>query len=257
MAAAIGLGACVHLGAPGPVVADRPGYTDTPGALPARAVQIEAGITGDRTGPTNLPTTYVSSGESLLRLGVGARTELRFFGNSYGVRSMDGAPTDRGMEDIKLGAKLNVRAVPDSVHSWAPNMALLAATTLPTGAAAISIGQAQPEAKVAMNWTTASPFSLYSNVGWAGIYNETGRAGRGWVSVAAWWAVNPRISIFGEGLASGRVSGSGTGTAGNDVDAGVTFLINDRFQLDARVGRGLGSETSTERFIGIGFARRW
>jgi hypothetical protein len=161
------------------------------------------------------------------------------------------------MEDLKLGAKLNVRAVPDSVHSWAPNVALLAATTLATGAEAISAGQAQPEVKVAMNWTTASPFSLYSNVGWAGVYNETGRAGRAWLSTAAWWAINLRVSVFAEGLTAGRVSGSGSGTAGSDVDAGVTFLINDRFQLDARAGRGLGSETSTERFIGVGLARRW
>ena len=79
------LGACAHLGAPGPVVADRPGYTDTPVALPAGAMQLEAGVTDDRVGPSDSRTEYVSAGETLLRLGLGARTELRLFGNSYGV----------------------------------------------------------------------------------------------------------------------------------------------------------------------------
>src|SRR5437899_74982 len=83
---------------------------------------------------------------------------------------------------------------------------------------------ALPEAKLAMNWTTASPFSLYANLGYGAIYNEVGRASRAWTSAAAWWSVNPRVSVFVEGLAIGRVSGSGSGTAGNDVDGGVTYL---------------------------------
>jgi hypothetical protein len=255
--AAAGLGACAALGAPGPVAADRPGYTDTPVALPARAVQLESGVTDDRTGPADARTEYVSAGETLLRAGVGGSTELRLFGNSYGVRTVTGAATVRGVEDVKIGAKRNLRAIPDSVHSWVPNVALLAATTLPTGATGITAGSAQPEAKVAMNWTTASPFSLYANLGYGTIYNEVGRAGRAWTSVAGWWSVNPHVSLFAEGLAIGRVSGSGSGTAGNNVDGGATYLLTDRLQIDVRVGRGLGSETSRERFIGAGFARRW
>jgi hypothetical protein len=251
------LGACAHLGAPGPVVADRPGYTDTPVALPAGAVQLEAGATDDRVGPSDARTEYVSAGETLLRLGLGGRTEARLFGNSYGRRTVSGAGTTGGVEDFKLGAKLNLRSAPDSVHSWAPNIALLAATTLPTGASGFGASSSQPEVKVAMNWTTASPFSLYTNVGYGDIVNETGRAGKGWVSAASWWAINPRVSLFAEGLAIGRVRGSGSGTAGNNVDGGLTFLINDRFQLDVRVGRGLGRETGSERFVGGGLAKRW
>jgi hypothetical protein len=253
------LGACASLGAPGPVVADRPGYTDAPTALPAGAVQLEAGITDDRVSETlGTPSTeYRSLGETLLRVGVGARTELRLFGNSYGMRVTDGAPTVSGLEDVKIGAKMNLRASPDSLHAWLPNAALLAATTLATGASGLSAGGAQPEAKLAINWTTPSPFSLYANLGYGAIYTGAGRATRGWTSLAGWWAVNPRVSLFGEGLTIGRVSGSGSGTSGNDIDGGVTYLVNDRFQLDVRVGTGIGSETSHERFIGAGFARRW
>jgi hypothetical protein len=69
------------------------------------------------------------------------------------------------MEDVKVGAKFKIRAVPDSVHSWLPNAALLAATTLATGATGIGAGAAQPAAKLAINWTTPSPLSLYANAG--------------------------------------------------------------------------------------------
>ena len=75
--------------------------------------------------------------------------------------------------------------------------------------------------------------------------------------MAGWWAVNSQVSLFIEGLSIGPVSGSGAGTAGNAVNGGVTLLLNDRLQLDLRVGRGIGSELSRERFFGAGFARRW
>jgi Putative MetA-pathway of phenol degradation len=257
IATACVLGACAHFGAPGPVAADRPGYTDTPVALPPRAVQLETGVTDDQSGQPGARTEYVSAGETLLRVGVGANAELRLFGNSYAIRAVDNTPRVRGMEDAKVGAKVNLRAIPDSVHSWAPNVALLAATTLPTGASGLSAGSAQPEAKIAMNWTTPTPFSLYSNVAYGTIYNEIGRAQRAWTSVASWWSVNPRVALFVEGLAIGRISGSGSETAGRDVDGGITWLVTDRFQLDVRAGRGFGTETSSERFIGAGLARRW
>jgi hypothetical protein len=77
------------------------------------------------------------------------------------------------------------------------------------------------------------------------------------VSAAGWWSVNPKVSAFAEGMTMGRLSGSGSGTAGNWVDGGLTYLINERLQVDPRVGHGVGSEASTERFFGVGLARRW
>ena len=76
------IGGCGGSPVTGPVVADRPGYTDTPTALPARGYQVEAGITDDHVDSV----TYRSAGEVLVRAGVGSHIELRFFGNSYGIR---------------------------------------------------------------------------------------------------------------------------------------------------------------------------
>jgi len=235
----------------GPVIADRPGYTDGPTALPARAVQIEAGVTDDRVESV----TYRSVGELLLRAGVGGRTELRFFANSYGIRSVGGEPTTHGLEDIKLGAKFALRTAPDSVHGMLPRLAFLPATTVPTGAANRSAGKAQPEAKLAASWTTKGPFSLYSNVGYGAVYDGTTWGSRGWGSLALWFAASSRISLFGEGLAVGRVGGSAT--SANFIDGGMTWLFGDHVQLDVRAGHGLGSTAAHEHFIGAGVAWRW
>lgn len=249
--------ACASLGAPGAVSPDRPGYTDTPPALPAHAVQLEAGATDDRfvAGAGQPRTDYITAGETLLRLGLGGRTEVRVFGNSYATRTTNGTEAMSGIEDAKVGVKTNIRAVADSVHSLLPNAAVLLQTTLATGGAGFTAGAAQPEAKLAADWTTPSPYSLYANVGYGAVQTATGRATHAWTSVANWWAVNPRVSVFAEALVIRRMSGDAT--PANDIDGGITYLINDRLQIDLRVGRAVGSETGRERFIGAGFARRW
>ena len=236
---------------PGPAIPDRPGYTDTPPVLPSGALQLEAGYTDDRVGSLG----YKTIGETLLRIGVGARTELRLFGNSYAIRSTSGAPDVRGMEDAKVGIKTNLRTKPDSLHSFAPNVAVLAAVTLPIGANAFSATRAQPEAKLAMNWTTPTPLSVYSNIAAGGVYDGFRWSERGWLSVALWYSANPRVSVFGEGISTRSLHNGALPS--NAIDAGITYLMNDRFQLDLRAGHGVGSAAGSERFVGAGLARRW
>ncbi|MGH7619690.1 MAG: transporter, partial [Gemmatimonadaceae bacterium] len=225
--------------------------TDTPTALPPRGIQLEAGVTDDQVPGSR----YVSAGETLLRVGVAPHTEIRLFGNSYATRTVASAPAASGMEDPKIGAKVNLRSVADSVHSSLPNVAVLAAATLPIGARGFGATHSQPELKLAANWTTPSPFSAYMNVGYGQTYDGTRWGSHAWSSLALWYAATPRVSLFGEGLAVGRLRGGAT--AGNDLDAGITFLINDRCQIDLRAGHGVGSETSQERFVGLGLAKRW
>jgi hypothetical protein len=235
----------------GVVVADRPGYTDAPTALPAGGYQVEAGVTDDHVDDV----TYRSAGELLLRVGLGARTELRLFGNSIGTRSVAGAPAESGLEDSKLGLKIALHTAPDSVHGLAPRLALLLATTVPTGAESRTAHKAQPEAKIAAAWTTSGPWSLYTNFGFGGVYDGTEWGTHAWTSAALWYAVSPKVSLFGEGLATGRVSGSATSS--QYLDGGVTYLFGDHLQVDARYGHGVGSATSHEHFVGVGMAWRW
>jgi hypothetical protein len=236
---------------PGPVLTDRPGYTDTPTVLPAKAVQVEAGYTSDRAGPT----TYQSAGELLLRAGIGSRLELRLFGNSYATLTSSGARIASGMEDSKIGAKLALIDKPDSVHSLTPALALLAATTLPTGARLLGAGVAQPEAKLAASWTTSTPLSVYANAALGRVYDGTAWGDHGWESVAAWYELNPRLSFFVEEMHLYNISGDAP--PATDLDGGLTLGFGDRFQVDARIGRGIGRPNGSERFVGLGFGRRF
>ncbi len=246
-----GVGACaVFPPTTAPVVADRPGYTDGPSALPAGALDIEVGATSDHVPDA----TYTSIGELLIRAGIGARTELRFFGNSYGIRSSPGVASSHGLEDIKLGFKVALHTVPDSVHGLVPRVAFLAATTLPTGADGFSAGKALPEAKFAAAWTTSGPFSLYTNLGVGEVYDGTATGSHGWGSAALWFAASPKVSLYGEGLLIGRVGG--VATSAKYVDGGIAYLLTSQLQADFRFGHGIGDNASKERFFGAGLAWR-
>ena len=243
---------CAHLHAPaGPVVPDRPGYTDTPTVLPAGAVQVEGGFTNDQSGAIR----YQSFGELLLRLGLPGPLELRLFANSFGVRTTPDAGAVQGMEDFKAGAKFRLIEKPDSVHGLTPSLALLVAMTLPTGARNIGAGAAQPEAKLAAAWTTSSPFSFYTNAGYGAAYDGTAWSDHGWGSLATLYAATPRLSLFLEGIHVQNVSGPAASSS--YFDGGLTLLFGDRLQVDARIGRGAGRPVGSERFVGLGLARRF
>lgn len=243
-------GCAGHVSPPGPVIPDRPGFTDTPPVLPSGAVQLEAGFTDDRVGGTE----YTSVGELLVRVGVGARSEVRLFGNSYATLARSGIPSVFGREDPKIGVKTSLYTKPDSIHSMLPNISALAGLTLPLGGSDFRGRHVQPEAKLAANWTTPTPFSIYSNLGVIRLHGSEWDD-RGWLSTAVWYAVNPTVSLFGEGISTTGLRGSGFSSSA--VDGGLTVLVDSRFQLDVRFGHGIGPTSSRERFLGAGLARRW
>lgn len=244
--------ACAHLRGPaGPVMPDRPGFADMPDVLPAGAVQVESGFTSDRDGAT----TYRTAGEALVRVGAGSGFELRMFGNSYAVRTIADGGAARGMEDSKIGAKLRLIEQPDSAHVAVPTLAFLFATSLPTGAPGISAGAAQPEAKLAANWSTSGPFSFAANLGAASVLDGAAWGTQGSAVGSASFDITPGLSLFAEGMRQFDVRRAVA--AAGYVDGGVTLLLGDRLQLDAHVGRGVSGGVRGERAVGFGIARRF
>jgi hypothetical protein len=244
--------ACAHLRGPaGPVMPDRPGFSDMPDVLPAGAVQVESGFTTDRDGAT----TYRTAGEALVRVGTGSGLELRMFGNSYAVRTVAGSGTLSGIEDSKIGVKVRLIERPDSAHGAVPTLAFLFATSLPTGAHGIGAGAAQPEAKLAANWPTSGPFSFAANLGAASVFDGAAWGTQGSAVGSASFDITEGLSLFLEGMRQFDVRG--TAAAADYVDGGVTVLLGDRLQLDAHIGRGVSAGVRGERAVGFGIARRF
>ena len=164
-------------------------------------------------------------------------------------------PTERGREDPKIGIKTTLHAEEDSVHTFMPSIAVLGGLTLPFGSTAFNGIHAQPEAKLALSWTTTTPLSIYSNLGVGAVFDGTDWGERGWVSTALWYTVSEKVSVFLEGISTRSLGG--TALSSNAVDSGITYLVNDRFQVDYRIGHGFGIASSQEKFFGVGFALRF
>ncbi len=244
--------ACAHLRtAPGPVIPDRPGFGDAPTALPAGGVEVETGFTSDRA----QGMAYQSTGESLMRVGIGGGIELRLFGNSYAAKSVVGGPTRRGMEDSKVGVKVSVIDLPDSVHGIVPGLAFLLATSVPNGAYGIGAGVAQPEGQIAASWNTNTPFSIGANAGISAAFDGTSWSNPGWTSASASYAVSARVSLFIEGMH--QFDARGAPLSATYTDGGLTVTLGEKLELDARIGRGTAAGTGADHFYGFGIARRF
>lgn len=243
------LGGCAYHGASGdPVLSDRPGFTDTPVVLPARALQLEAGITGDKSPQGR----YLSLGELLLRMGLGQAAELRLFANSFASSVVSDVRT-HGFEDPKIGAKIRIRAVADSLHDLRPNVSVLAASTIPAGSAGIGAGVALPELKLALNWILPRGFSFYSNLGVATLpVGGVSRRGRAAGSGQLWLAVSSHVSVFGEAFGAGATAPQDPARLGA---VGLTYLVSPQIQVDARAGSGWGVSAG-RHFAGVGFSVR-
>ena len=194
-------------------------------------------------------------GESLLRVGLGRGIEFRFLGNSFGALMAAGAPAVRGMEDSKVGVKVNLIDQPDSVHGAIPSLSVLVGTSLPNGARGIGAGVALPEAHVAANWNTPSPISIVANLGLNAAFDGITRSTAGWMSTTTSYAVNSHVSLFVQAMHQFDVRG-GVSSA-THADGGVSLTLGERLELDARVGRGVAGSATHDRIFGFGIARRF
>jgi hypothetical protein len=228
---------------------DRPGYSFGTATVPTHGVQVEVGYTDTRAGSQS----YHSVGEGLVRVGVGASTELRGFANSYGIRS-DATIHQRGFEDTKVGIKQRLHAGHGTTGFGAASVALLAGTTLPTGSASFGAGVWQPEALLAASIPATAKLSFVPNVGDVYVVQDGERAHRALVSLAGWYAFSGTFSTFAE-YAGSQIT-STPSTRLHYADAGVAFVPVPTMQLDVRYGHGMNA-LPNDHYVGLGITRRW
>ncbi len=231
------------------LVTDRPDATESPETIAAGRFQLETGYTF-----TSLESVRTHTlGEFLLRVGVHDNIELRFGLNSYAL-VRGGAVTADGLENFGVGAKFRLLSGGGVGHAR-PTIAILVGTSIPTGSDEIDASSAHPEARIAAGWDLSEVVSVSTNLIWSSIKDD---------------ALDERFSEWGVSLALGYVLSDRWGayleyfgaypSGGRDtedfVNAGLTYLISNDLQLDARVGYGL-NDRDDDFFVGVGTAVRW
>ena len=248
LAALMSLAACVpHLEPVEPISTDRPDQTESTTLVPAGMVQVEGGATVSRSGAQH----STSIGEALVRIGVRPSLELRIEPLSVTRIGSSGARSYSGMEDLAVGLKTPLYRRSTAAMPLVPDVSLLVATTLPTGAAAIGASGAEPEAKLAAQWGIGTRAGLASNL----TLRRGREAGEGYwergLTASLGFDFTNRAGSYLEWYA---IRDSRSVVATQVINGGVTYRLTGDLQIDARVGSALRERG---RFAGVGVARRW
>lgn len=232
----------------GPLVTDRPDFTESAVTIPKGFSQLEVGTTVDQADGVR----SVSAGETLLRSGVNEHVELRLTLANYAAQR-DGTATVQGFEDAGIGVKVALFEGPDRA-SIVPTLAFIAGTSLPTGALSFRSRSALPEFKLLGAWTVSERIAFASNLNWARAEDVIGTHDEWSGSASFGFSLAEKVGAYAEYFAFGERSGAWQRR--EYVNGGVTYLLSDALQLDARYGVRTDAP-SRANFVGIGLSRRF
>lgn len=210
---------------PAPLVGDRPDFTESAVAVRPGRVQVEAGYTFSRSGGTRLHDL----GEALMRVGLVPHAELRIGVNSFSVRDTDGAPSESGVRDVRLGTKL---ALPEPEAGAVPKAALLVGTTLPTGSDGFGARGVRPGAAVALDWDLGERAGFGANAGYAREKEGGDRLDEFSASGAVSLDLTSGTGVFAEYFGLYRDAAADE----NFLSGGLTHALGPDLQVDGRAG---------------------
>lgn len=239
------LAGCATARSAAPVATSRPGLVRPAGTVAPGHVQLEAGYSrAELDGRTRHLV-----GETLVRVGVLPRTELRGGWASY-QRTITSAATVEGAGDLSVSFKHRF----NDARGWVPAVALTAGTTLPTGADAVSAGEAQPEGALAADWMLPGGYRVMGSAAHRSAVAGDDRFGSTTLGVAGRVPLGARV--FGQlEYTNTMVTRAGAVDVGQ-LRAGAALRLTHDVQLDAYAARaGVGSRH--EYLVGVGLTSRW
>ena len=235
---------------PEPIITDRPDFTESTETVPAGRTQIEGGFTYSRAGQEKAD----SFGELLIRQALGRKTELRIeVPTRSQVRSPEGNAS--GFEDGSIGFKVMLSQGSGKLGLKKPRVSLIGATSLPIGSRDFRERKLQPEAKLLLGWDLSERVALSSNLNYAYLSEGGDRFGELSGSASLGFSLSDKVGSYLEVF--GFFPG-GDRDSSRFINGGLTYLVNNDFQLDARVGFGLGNDVKgPDTFFGVGVSRRF
>jgi hypothetical protein len=237
--------ACATVPRPTPIATSRLGIAKATGTVARGVVQLEAGYSqGHQDGRTR--QTF---GETLLRVGLGPRTEARIGLSSY-QRTASPSATVEGRGDASLAVKHRVR----DAAGVLPAIAVTLGSTVPTGASHVGTGAFQPEAGLFAEWKLPAGFRALAMASYRDAVAAGGRFGQ--TTAAAGVRRSVSTVVAGQ-LEYARVASTRAGAADvHQLRAGAAVRLTPSLQLDAWAGRSAAAGVH-EHLFGLGFARRW
>lgn len=228
--------------------AERPGFTNGTETVPHGHFQLETGYTYSKQGDAR---THLLDDGAQIRLPLTAHSEVRLGLPNYALLTVAGQKSS-GWNSALLSGK--IRFLDETKNL--PAIALIAGTTLPTGSKDTSEHYFQPSLDLEVSRQLTERYTLQASY----VYTSARDNGERFDAFAGGlnlgMQVTSEISAFAEVY---RVAPTGADGAVNAdyFDAGTTWTLRNRMQLDVSGGVGLTKDVHHDYFLGAGIARRW
>jgi Putative MetA-pathway of phenol degradation len=230
-----------------PLVTDRPDFTESTDAVPRGHFQIEAGYTYSHDSTAGGTGSH-TAGEVLLRIGLLNDVELRIEWPNFERLAVAGASTT-GLSDIGIGFKYKLV----EQRGMRPHFGVIGQIRAPTGSASFSSEGVDPAVKLLWAYDVTERVSIAGNVNLESVTESSNRVFQMSASGSIGLAVTEEFGAYVEYFGFYPVD-QGADTT-HFVNTGLTYLITNNFQLDARVGVGLNGRAE-DVFVGFGFSWR-
>lgn len=210
------------------IVTDRPDQTESSSTVPKRSLQIEAGVLfgSSKIGGVKFNETFAPS--TLFRYGITNGIELRLVNQFESIKNKTANQKVNGISDLEIGTKFQIFKKED-VNT---EVAFLSHLILPTGSKDVTIDNFGTINKLSISHAISETVGIGYNVGYD--YFGTGK-GNFTYSLALAIGLTTKWGIYLEPY--GGIIEFKSHEA--NFDAGLTYLIQDNFQLDASFGTGL------------------
>jgi len=229
--------------APSPIATDRPAFTDSSVVIPSGTLQLENGVLD--TSSDGQPS-ILDFPETLLRLGIAPKTELRLTAPDYFYR-VGSAPLGPGFGDIVIGLKQQVGPTPGGF-----DLSLVFALSCPSGAKAVSSGGYDPQVQapwsraLSAKWTAAGMLAVY----WPTEGTRRNLTGQ------STWELDRQLRSSWDAFVEYAGEFPHRGGPESILHFGTAYRISNNQQLDFHAGFGLSS-AAPDRIIGIGYSFRF
>ena len=232
----------------GPLVTDRPDFTESALAVPTGRAQLEMGLTLTGIGSESASLT---APEALLRVGLTGGLELRIGAPSFAWMD-DGSLDASGVTDMGVGFKLEL----SEQSGPAPSLAVIGEASFPTGSDAFSGDRTAPAVILAWAYDLGdSGLALAGNFGVTSLEDGSGDRFEEFASsLALGIPLTDELAMFTECFGFYR-NGDSAGPE-HYFNTGLTHLLDNNTQLDFRVGLGLNGRAD-DWFTGAGVSFRF
>lgn len=227
-----------------PLITDRPDKTESSISIPYKAFQIETGILFEKFTFLDYSEKIISMPSTLFRYGLFKGFELRLQTTMLIHDHISPIKREReiGMDNIQFGFKLNIAKEKGLI----PEMALLTHLIIPSGDNAFKNNIYTFQSLMAFSHSISENVGIGYNLG---VEYSNEKIYSGIYSLVAGFQLADKLAFFSE------IYGSYENFENllTNADIGLTYLVNQNFQLDTSMGTGLNNKNY---FLSLGLTWR-